>query len=254
MTETEDYDKSAIAAAHAASHQDGGSDEISVEGLAGDLADPQESTWTRVGGKPTTFAPEAHKTSHQDAGSDELSVTALSGLLADPQTPLAHKASHQDAGADEISVTGLSGLLADDQHVLDAEVINLVYPIGSIYISVNATNPGTLFGVGTWASLGPGRTLVGLDAGQSEFDTVEETGGAKTHTLSLPEIPVHAHRMRDHNNRNLWQSDPPGDQIRITGTSTGSNTNILDSGDSGGGGAHNNLQPYIVVYMWKRTA
>ena len=115
MAETEDYSKSATPTAHKTSHQDGGSDEISVEGLAGDLADPQESTWARVSGKPTTFAPEAHKTSHQDGGSDEISVQGLAGLLADAQAPLAHKTSHQDLGSDEISVQGLSGLLADPQ-------------------------------------------------------------------------------------------------------------------------------------------
>lgn len=126
MTETEDYDKSAIPAAHKTTHQDGGSDEVSVTSLSGELADDQKSTWAKVSGKPTTFTPEAHKTSHQDGGTDEISVAGLSGLLGDPQTPLAHKTSHQDAGADEISVAGLSGVLADDQHVIDTEVEAIV--------------------------------------------------------------------------------------------------------------------------------
>jgi len=71
MSETEDYDKSATPTAHKTSHQDGGSDEISVTGLAGLLADGQ--------------TPLAHKTSHQDAGTDEISVAGLSGTLADDQ-------------------------------------------------------------------------------------------------------------------------------------------------------------------------
>ena len=100
MAETEDYSKAATPTAHKTSHQDGGSDEISVQGLAGVLPEAQPSTWALVSGKPTTFTPEAHKTSHQDAGADEISVTGLSGLLADAQTPLAHKTSHQAAGSD----------------------------------------------------------------------------------------------------------------------------------------------------------
>ena len=74
MGETEDYDKSATPTSHKTSHQDGGSDEISVLGLSGLLGDAQ--------------TPLAHKTSHQDGGADEISVEGLSGLLADPQTPL----------------------------------------------------------------------------------------------------------------------------------------------------------------------
>jgi hypothetical protein len=129
MGEKEDYDKSATPTAHASSHEDGGSDEVSVDGLAGQLVDDQPSTWTLVDGKPTTFAPSAHKTSHQDGGSDEISVAGLSGQLVDDQpstwtlvdgkpttfTPEAHKTSHQDGGSDEISVQGLSGTLADAQ-------------------------------------------------------------------------------------------------------------------------------------------
>jgi hypothetical protein len=115
MSETEDYDKSATPTAHASSHENAGSDEIGVDGLAGQLADSQPSTWTLVSGKPSTFAPSAHKTSHQDAGSDEISVAGLSGTLADAQTPAAHKTSHQDGGTDEISVQGLAGTLADAQ-------------------------------------------------------------------------------------------------------------------------------------------
>ena len=65
------------------------------------------------------------------------------------------------------------------------------YPVGSIYINASvATNPATLLGFGTWAAFGAGRVMVGLDAGQTEFDTAEETGGAKTHTLTTGELPA----------------------------------------------------------------
>lgn len=82
-------------AAHATSHQNGGSDEISVAGLSGLLADGQ--------------TPLAHKTSHENGGSDELSVAGLSGLLADPQDPTLHASDHEDGGSDELDVTALGG-------------------------------------------------------------------------------------------------------------------------------------------------
>ena len=103
--------------AHKTSHQDAGTDEISVTGLSGVLADDQHVIDAEVTALIGSTQPAAHKTSHQDGGADEISVTGLSGTLADAQTPAAHKTSHQDGGADEISVTGLSGLLADAQKV-----------------------------------------------------------------------------------------------------------------------------------------
>jgi hypothetical protein len=95
------YEMKGAPSAHAASHQDGGGDEINVQGLSGILADPQ--------------TPAAHKTSHETGGGDVMSVAGLSGTLADPQTPSAHASSHQNGGGDEISVEGLSGALADPQ-------------------------------------------------------------------------------------------------------------------------------------------
>lgn len=115
MSETEDYDKSATPLAHKTSHENGGSDEISVAGLSGTLADDQPTTWTAVSGKPSTFAPSAHKASHEVLGSDVISVLGLSGLLATPQTPLAHKTSHQLGGSDQISIAGLEGVLSENQ-------------------------------------------------------------------------------------------------------------------------------------------
>lgn len=119
---------------------------------------------------------------------------------------------------------------------------NSIFPVGSIYMAVVSTNPSSFFG-GTWTAFGAGRTVVGIDAGQTEFDTVEETGGAKTHTLTTTEIPSHTHSVGF-------------ESIANAGGSSGSRAwaGSSTSGAAGGGGAHNNLQPYIVVYMWKRTA
>lgn len=123
--------------------------------------------------------------------------------------------------------------------------LSSLYPVGSVYINAAvATNPGTLLGFGTWAAFGAGRVLVGLDAGDVDFDTVEETGGAKTHTLTVDEIPAHSHSVVSTGYRtNSFDS----------GTFVGNNT-AGQTGSTGGGDPHNNLQPYIVVYMWKRTA
>ena len=67
-----------------------------------------------------------------------------------------------------------------------------IYPVGSIYTSINATNPSTLFG-GVWEQIASGRTLVGVDTSQTEFNTVKKTGGEKTHRLTESEMPVHSH-------------------------------------------------------------
>lgn len=123
--------------------------------------------------------------------------------------------------------------------------LSSVYPVGSVYINAAvSTNPATLLGFGTWTAFGAGRVMVGLDAGQTEFDTLEETGGAKTHTLTVDEIPAHTHSVPNSGSQN--NSFDSGTTVGndVTGT----------SGSTGGGSAHNNLQPYIVVYMWKRTA
>jgi len=125
-----------------------------------------------------------------------------------------------------------------------AGLLNLVYPVGSIYVNANvATNPATLLGFGTWTAFGAGRVMAGFDVAQTEFDVAEETGGAKTHTLTIAEMPAHTHVMQfDHTFGGLASGG-------VVGRSSATNTN-----STGGGGAHNNLQPYIVCYFWKRTA
>ena len=141
------------------------------------------------------------------------------------------------------TITGASGLTAE-------EVIDLVHPVGSIYVSILSTNPGTLFGFGTWTAFAAGRCLVGLDAGQTEFDTVEETGGAKTHTLLTAEMPAHTHEQ-------TAPTSASGGAVAFAMDTNASGADTAGNNatqSTGGGGAHNNLQPYIVVYIWKRTA
>lgn len=119
------YDSSGLApATHAASHQNGGADEINVGGLSGDLADTQDA--------------KAHAASHQNGGGDEISVAGLSGELADNQPPKAHKANHENGGSDEISVAGLSGVLADDQ------------PTNLTHVKITGTVPVKCTAANTW--------------------------------------------------------------------------------------------------------
>ncbi len=129
------------------------------------------------------------------------------------------------------------------------DILNKVYPIGSIYINANtATNPASLLGFGTWARYGNGRVLVSQDGSQSEFNSLGETGGAKTHKLTVNEMPSHAHSYTDDSPSGFSHS-----LLRRGGAGEGSKPTRITS-SVGGNQPHNNLQPYIVVYMWRRTA
>lgn len=132
-----------------------------------------------------------------------------------------------------------------------AQIAALLYPVGSIYISTASTNPNTLFGFGTWAAFGAGKVLVGLDSGDTAFDTSEETGGAKTHTLQTTEIPSHSHVISQVRSATTGAATTNIARTSDTSSTAGSD---ISTDAAGGGQAHNNLQPYIVVYMFKRTA
>lgn len=123
------------------------------------------------------------------------------------------------------------------------------HPVGDIYLSVNPTNPGTLYG-GTWVAWGSGRVPVGVNTSDTDFKTVEKTGGAKTHTLTVQEIPNHAHDLNAVNEG----VDNPNGGYHPGWTFNKRYTAQVMSAPTGGGQAHNNLQPYITCYMWKRTA
>lgn len=159
---------------------------------------------------------------------------------------------------------GTSAITSSAAAAVAAELGALLFPVGAIYIAVVSTNPGTLLGFGTWTAFATGRTLVGLDSAQTEFDTDEETGGAKTHTLTTAEMPAHNHTMGTINRlANVGDvvagatsfDDWPGSGGPISANNAVVGNSWTGSMDNtGGGGAHNNLQPYIVVRMWKRTA
>ena len=129
---------------------------------------------------------------------------------------------------------------------LTAATINaLVYPVGSIYFNAAvSTNPATLLGFGTWVAYAAGRVPVGK-AASGTFDTLGEEQGAETHTLSIAEMPAHTHTYgKSTTSENMSIHDING----LRGAAT------TNTGSTGGGTAHNNIQPSITVYMWRRTA
>ena len=132
------------------------------------------------------------------------------------------------------------------------------YPIGSIYMNAsNSANPASLLGFGTWSSFGAGRVLTGLDSSQSEFNAIGETGGAKTaaHTLTTAELPAHSHDYAggEYTGANDYGTNMSVNNLASTTDGRSKNFNSESVG-SGGSHSHSTLQPYIVVYMWKRTA
>ena len=164
-------------------------------------------------------------------------------------TSQASKAVTTDANNDSTGMRNLtvSGTVTIGSNT--AATLQAVYPVGSIYINAaSSTNPATLLGFGTWAAFGAGKVMVGIDSSDTDFDTVEETGGAKTVTLTTSQIPALTHTATLIGNGEDEQQDLPaaGDNTNPSRTMTTSST--------GGGAAHSNVQPYIVVYMWKRTA
>ena len=148
----------------------------------------------------------------------------------DPTAPKPHKASHQAGGQDVV-------------------VLAAAWPIGAVFISVVSTDPATLLGFGTWSAIAAGKVLVGLDSGDTDFDTAEETGGAKTVQSSAQAFAG-----------NTTNTDAAG----VGATARGSTASTLTlkahvhpftpTGTNTPGAATSVVQPYFVVYMWKRTA
>lgn len=179
-------------------------------------------------------------------------------------------------------------------------LINKIYPVGSIYMSVNPTNPSELFG-GTWVTWGSGKVPVGVNTNDTNFNTVEKEGGASSVALTTNEMPTHTHTFTGTSvNTSSQSSSTTGNESKAHTHSTyyyassseqGTNKNAFNmtiwtnkysiAGDNmetesvthnhnyahthtltakgtnsntGSGKEHNNLQPYITCYMWKRTA
>ena len=177
----------------------------------------------------------------EDFASNNATVAGTLTVTGIPTIPTAAQGTNTTQAATTAFVTTAVA-------ALDTAAINtIVYPVGSIYTNIAvATNPASLLGMGTWVAFGEGRVLVGK-AGSGTFDTLGATGGAETdaHTLTISEMPAHTHGTVGstsgvYGNGGNWNSSGGGGTTASTG----------------GGAAHTHdiLQPYIVVYMWKRTA
>lgn len=235
------------------------------------------------------------------AGTDtEKAITpaGLSSLTATTsRRGLAEIATNEEAAA---GVSADVVLTPAHMAVLKTEIAQLFYPVGEMLITRREGNPATWLGFGSWERYGAGRTLVGYQAADADFDALDKTGGSKTITLSAAEIPGHTHSVNppetttssngshshfiaanqnvsedspnvtatssvpwaagigDHDGRYFFKASALPASLGLT-NSAGSHNHTLDiaefnSASTGGGGAHSNVQPFIVVYMWKRTS
>ena len=145
--------------------------------------------------------------------------------------------------------------------------IALLYPVGSIYTNASvSTNPATLLGFGTWTAFGAGRVMVGFDAGNALFDTAEETGGsADAITVSHTHTATTTSTDSGHNHftgSNTGIGNAGGGNASVVGapqtyattTNTANITSTTTVASAGSSGTNANYQPYITVYIWKRTA
>ena len=165
--------------------------------------------------------------------------------------------------------------LQADLDPLVTTLLERIYPVGSLYSSTLSTNPGTTMAFGTWVAHAQGRALVGVgNNGQTTWAQGDKRG-SETHTLTTAQMPSHTHGSGSYGTNsagNHRHSIPAiqvyGDQLysgsannaHSNGTQNtgyaGSHSHSVNgtSGSSGGGSAHNNVQPSIAIYVWKRTA
>ena len=126
-------------------------------------------------------------------------------------------------------------------------LLDLIYPIDSIYISVSSTDPRDIFG-GTWEAFATGRTLVGVDTADTDFNAAGNEGGSKTVILTTEQMPEHRHYL------NRQGAGSQSGTLDVFANTVGSAYGTVSSTSTGEGLPHDNMPPYITVYMWKRTA
>ena len=203
------------------------------------------------------------ETTEQKQGNSQIGILSLENKLASNSDEITLDRSELQQMINKIVDSKL------DQK-LQEEKLN-IYPVGSIYISTSSQNPSEFIG-GTWESYGQGRTLVGQGTGtdsnsQSISFNAGSTGGEYNHTLSIAEMPKHDHDVSlsytQQGLNNAWvrgQFAVAWTDYVTAGWETGAHRGNGGSGRfgitnaTGGSQAHNNIQPYIVTYMWKRIS
>ena len=185
-----------------------------------------------------------------DATNLGLATLASPSLSGNPTAPTAASGDNDTSIATTAFVKAAVDTAVAAATKSQADINGFAYPVGSIYTSILTTNPATLLGMGTWSAFGGGRVLVGQISSDSDFNLAEETGGAKTdsHTLTTSEIPAHTHYSG-------WRTGTGDGSAGQYGT-LHEGPSSVNTGSTGGGAAHTHdiVQPYIVVYFWKRTA
>lgn len=142
---------------------------------------------------------------------------------------------------------------ANGNRLLEAAlVLDLVYPVGSIYMTTTLTSASAVHDAlgGTWEAWGGGRVPVGMGSnGTTNYQTVEATGGEEKHKLTVTEMPKHKHSV-------YISGNGGGSWTGVSGSPSNQWAGWNDAyvSEQGGDGSHNNMQPYITVYFWKRTA
>ena len=203
--------------------------------------------------KGTEIDTEFNDISTAIATKADLSSPTFTGT---PTLPTGTVATTQSAGNNTTAIATTAFVQA---------AIALLYPVGSVYTNASvSTNPGTLLGFGTWTAFGAGRVPVGFDSGNALFDTAEETGGSAdaitvshTHTAtSTVTDPTHTHSTGSTFSGSGGNGAANGTTAFSTTTGAASTgitvaTTVASAGSSG---TNANYQPYITVYMWKRTA
>lgn len=191
----------------------------------------------------------------KDENGNWISIPALKGEKGD-QGPQGETGVGLPAGG--VTNQILVKNSATDYDYSWVNIVDMVYPVGSIYMSLNNVSPEILFG-GTWVQTSQGRGIIGAGTG-TDINGVEktfvagETGGEYEHTLTVNELPKHSHR----NSHYVVGANAPGYggwEDTIGSASSGSSYRAsANSNETGGGLAHNIVSPHIVFYVWERTA
>lgn len=174
---------------------------------------------------------------------------------------LAINSVKENTSSTKMLVNGGNTVMYRDWNKLVSSIKSAMYPVGSVYITYNNVNPGTFLG-GTWERFGQGRTLVGEGTGNDGSTSMSfassSAGGEYRHKLTIDEMPNHKHAVYIQNTTSNPQVNAPKWTVALPNSwkQYASDTKLFgpSTGNAGGDASHNNIQPYITVYFWKRTA
>jgi hypothetical protein len=176
--------------------------------------------------------------------------TTTAPLLLSVGLPILHINKNRKVGVNKIAENGDLDV-AGDIYCNGRRFDGCKYAVGDVCITTNSANPSTIYPNTTWVAFGTGRTIVGVDTSDSDFNTVEKTGGSKTVTLTTSQMPSHNHRPSGATYVRGF-----GNAGSSSGYASGSQGGLHENEivDAGGGQSHNNMPPFITAYFWKRTA